>query len=125
MEAPQVPMSGEAGFSAFPASCSAAVTPCLGRGGSGLCPALMHPLLPTQIEEQPLYETNLYMYIYFVIFIIFGAFFTLNLFIGVIIDNFNQQKKKISISWPAWAPGIPVAPEIWTGPLGSASPASC
>lgn len=38
------------------------------------------------------------MYIYFVIFIIFGAFFTLNLFIGVIIDNFNQQKKKISIS---------------------------
>uniref|UniRef100_A0A8C3FSJ9 Sodium channel protein n=1 Tax=Chrysemys picta bellii TaxID=8478 RepID=A0A8C3FSJ9_CHRPI len=48
-----------------------------------------------EIEEQPLYETNLYMYIYFVIFIIFGAFFTLNLFIGVIIDNFNQQKKKI------------------------------
>lgn len=37
------------------------------------------------------------MYMYFVIFIIFGAFFTLNLFIGVIIDNFNQQKKKISI----------------------------
>lgn len=36
------------------------------------------------------------MYIYFVIFIIFGSFFTLNLFIGVIIDNFNQQKKKIS-----------------------------
>lgn len=38
------------------------------------------------------------MYIYFVIFIIFGSFFTLNLFIGVIIDNFNQQKKKISIT---------------------------
>lgn len=37
------------------------------------------------------------MYMYFVIFIIFGAFFTLNLFIGVIIDNFNQQKKKISL----------------------------
>lgn len=35
------------------------------------------------------------MYIYFVVFIIFGSFFTLNLFIGVIIDNFNQQKKKI------------------------------
>ncbi|XP_050767569.1 sodium channel protein type 4 subunit alpha [Gymnogyps californianus] len=47
-----------------------------------------------EIEEQPMYEINLYMYIYFVIFIIFGAFFTLNLFIGVIIDNFNQQKKK-------------------------------
>uniref|UniRef100_A0A2K5R8R9 Sodium channel protein n=1 Tax=Cebus imitator TaxID=2715852 RepID=A0A2K5R8R9_CEBIM len=46
-------------------------------------------------EEQPQYEVNLYMYLYFVIFIIFGSFFTLNLFIGVIIDNFNQQKKKM------------------------------
>ncbi|KAM9663925.1 sodium channel protein type 9 subunit alpha isoform 1-T1 [Trichechus inunguis] len=48
------------------------------------------------VDEQPKYEYSLYMYIYFVIFIIFGSFFTLNLFIGVIIDNFNQQKKKIS-----------------------------
>ncbi|XP_044044213.1 sodium channel, voltage-gated, type I like, alpha b isoform X1 [Siniperca chuatsi] len=46
------------------------------------------------VEDQPNYEVNLYMYLYFVIFIIFGSFFTLNLFIGVIIDNFNQQKKK-------------------------------
>lgn len=35
------------------------------------------------------------MYLYFVFFIIFGSFFTLNLFIGVIIDNFNEQKKKV------------------------------
>uniref|UniRef100_A0A3B1JYM4 Sodium channel protein n=1 Tax=Astyanax mexicanus TaxID=7994 RepID=A0A3B1JYM4_ASTMX len=49
-----------------------------------------------RVEDQPMYEDNIYMYIYFVIFIIFGSFFTLNLFIGVIIDNFNQQKKKIS-----------------------------
>nr|DBA19794.1 TPA: hypothetical protein GDO54_015571 [Pyxicephalus adspersus] len=47
-----------------------------------------------KLQEQPKYEDNLYMYLYFVIFIIFGSFFTLNLFIGVIIDNFNQQKKK-------------------------------
>ncbi|XP_065787758.1 sodium channel protein type 9 subunit alpha isoform X3 [Muntiacus reevesi] len=47
------------------------------------------------VDKQPIYEYNLYMYIYFVIFIIFGSFFTLNLFIGVIIDNFNQQKKKL------------------------------
>uniref|UniRef100_A0A8C0NZD5 Sodium channel protein n=1 Tax=Canis lupus familiaris TaxID=9615 RepID=A0A8C0NZD5_CANLF len=46
------------------------------------------------VELQPKYEESLYMYLYFVIFIIFGSFFTLNLFIGVIIDNFNQQKKK-------------------------------
>ncbi|XP_015679120.1 sodium channel protein type 2 subunit alpha-like [Protobothrops mucrosquamatus] len=49
----------------------------------------------TGVEKQPQYEHNLYMYLYFVGFIIFGSFFTLNLFIGVIIDNFNQQKKKI------------------------------
>uniref|UniRef100_A0A3P8TCA6 Sodium channel protein n=1 Tax=Amphiprion percula TaxID=161767 RepID=A0A3P8TCA6_AMPPE len=52
-----------------------------------------------KVEDQPVYEDNLYMYIYFVIFIIFGSFFTLNLFIGVIIDNFNQQKKKIRFTF--------------------------
>ncbi|XP_054846939.1 sodium channel protein type 5 subunit alpha-like [Eublepharis macularius] len=46
-------------------------------------------------EHQPIFENSLYMYLYFVIFIIFGSFFTMNLFVGVIIDNFNQQKKKI------------------------------
>ena len=33
---------------------------------------------------------------FFVVFIIFGSFFTLNLFIGVIIDNFNMLKKKVN-----------------------------
>ncbi|XP_023707955.1 sodium channel protein para isoform X18 [Cryptotermes secundus] len=46
------------------------------------------------LDKQPIRETNIYMYLYFVFFIIFGSFFTLNLFIGVIIDNFNEQKKK-------------------------------
>ena len=46
------------------------------------------------MDKQPIRETNIYMYLYFVFFIIFGSFFTLNLFIGVIIDNFNEQKKK-------------------------------
>ncbi|XP_052794035.1 sodium channel protein 1 brain-like isoform X3 [Mya arenaria] len=46
------------------------------------------------IDEQPSFENSLYSYLFFVAFIIFGAFFTLNLFIGVIIDNFNMLKKK-------------------------------
>ena len=54
---------------------------------TGLC-------LLKQVDDQPSREVNPYMYIYFVFFIIFGSFFTLNLFIGVIIDNFNEQKKK-------------------------------
>ncbi|XP_053455663.1 sodium channel protein type 10 subunit alpha isoform X3 [Nycticebus coucang] len=48
-----------------------------------------------EVNIQPKWEDNVYMYLYFVIFIIFGGFFTLNLFVGVIIDNFNQQKKKL------------------------------
>ncbi|XP_059418520.1 sodium channel, voltage-gated, type I-like, alpha [Carassius carassius] len=60
----------------------------------GWMPIMYAAVDSRKVEEQPEYEVNLYMYLYFVIFIILGAFFTLNLFIGVIIDNFNQQKKK-------------------------------
>lgn len=49
------------------------------------------------VDLQPAREANLYAYIYFVIFIVCGSFFTLNLFIGVIIDNFNMLKKKVRI----------------------------
>lgn len=45
-------------------------------------------------DEQPVREANIFMYLYFVFFVVVGSFFTLNLFIGVIIDNFNEQKKK-------------------------------
>ncbi|XP_055941940.1 sodium channel protein 60E-like [Argiope bruennichi] len=48
----------------------------------------------TEIGHQPYAEANFPAYIYFVTFIICGSFFTLNLFIGVIIDNFNMLKKK-------------------------------
>lgn len=50
------------------------------------------------VDLQPSREANLWAYIYFVIFIVCGSFFTLNLFIGVIIDNFNMLKKKVYIS---------------------------
>lgn len=53
-----------------------------------------------QMEQQPKVEYRVGMYFYFVLFIVFGSFFTLNLFIGVIIDNFNVQKKKISCFSP-------------------------
>ncbi|XP_077175945.1 sodium channel protein type 2 subunit alpha-like isoform X2 [Paroedura picta] len=61
----------------------------------GWMPIMYAAVDSRKVGQQPVYEDNLFMYLYFVIFIIFGAFFTLNLFIGVIIDNFNQQKKKI------------------------------
>lgn len=48
-----------------------------------------------KIDLQPIKENNLGYYAYFVLFILVGSFFTLNLFIGVIIDNFNMLKKKV------------------------------
>jgi hypothetical protein len=45
-------------------------------------------------DLQPEYESSMWSYVYFIIFIVAGSFFCLNLFIGVIIDNFNQQKVK-------------------------------
>ncbi|XP_062389380.1 sodium channel, voltage-gated, type I-like, alpha [Sardina pilchardus] len=57
--------------------------------------AIMYAAIDSrQTDDQPKYEAKMIAYVYFVVFIIFGSFFTLNLFIGVIIDNFNQQKKK-------------------------------
>lgn len=56
-----------------------------------------HLVLFPQLNLQPEDERNFGAYTYFVIFIIIGAFFVLNLFVGVIIDNFNTLKRKASI----------------------------
>ncbi|XP_076802540.1 LOW QUALITY PROTEIN: sodium channel protein type 4 subunit alpha B-like [Clavelina lepadiformis] len=53
---------------------------------------------PGEVNQQPIRDNNVAYYAFFVAFIIFGAFFTLNLFISVVIDNFNQQKKKFELS---------------------------
>lgn len=53
-----------------------------------------HAIDSKEKDQQPQEDVNIFMYLYFVFFIVLGAFFTLNLFIGVIIDNFNEQKKK-------------------------------
>lgn len=47
------------------------------------------------VDKQPIADHGIHYYGFFVIFIVFGSFFTLNLFIGVIIDNFNMLKKKV------------------------------
>ncbi|ODN03643.1 Sodium channel protein 60E [Orchesella cincta] len=46
------------------------------------------------IDVQPVRDNQIEYYAFYVAFIIFGSFFTLQLFIGVIIDNFNMLKKK-------------------------------
>ncbi|XP_057611172.1 sodium channel protein type 7 subunit alpha [Chionomys nivalis] len=46
------------------------------------------------VYMQPLYEYNLYMYNYFIIFVIFGLFLPLSMLVGVTVSNFNKQKIK-------------------------------
>lgn len=46
------------------------------------------------VDMQPHFEYNIYMYNYFTIFIMLGLFLPLCMLIGVIIRNFNKQKIK-------------------------------
>ncbi|XP_078531191.1 sodium channel protein 1 brain-like [Lissotriton helveticus] len=46
------------------------------------------------VDLQPDTDSNTYSLLYFVAFIVVGTFFILNLFIGVIIENFNTMRKK-------------------------------
>ncbi|KAL5257648.1 hypothetical protein ACHWQZ_G012539 [Mnemiopsis leidyi] len=46
------------------------------------------------IDMQPKFENTFVAYLFFLVFIFVGSFFTLNLLVGVIIDNFNRLKKE-------------------------------
>ncbi|XP_032264871.1 sodium channel protein type 7 subunit alpha isoform X1 [Phoca vitulina] len=46
------------------------------------------------VNRQPNFEDNIYMYCYFINFIIIGLFLPLSMLIGVIIANFNKHKIK-------------------------------
>ncbi|XP_067349069.1 sodium channel protein type 4 subunit alpha B-like isoform X2 [Channa argus] len=47
-----------------------------------------------EVEDQPVYETNPFMYLYFISFIFLCCFFTFNIFIRVFIDALDRQKHK-------------------------------
>jgi hypothetical protein len=47
------------------------------------------------IDMQPIYNSNIAWGFYFIGFIVIGAFLMLNLFAGVVIDNFNKERDKI------------------------------
>ena len=48
----------------------------------------------TRMYQQPQFENSMVSISFFIIFIVIGSFFTLSLYIGVIIDNFKAQKEK-------------------------------
>jgi hypothetical protein len=47
----------------------------------------------TSIGEQPETNASSYFIGYFVLYMIVGSLFIINLFVGVVIDNFNKNKE--------------------------------
>jgi hypothetical protein len=45
------------------------------------------------IDMQPKLENNYYWSLFFILFIIVGNFFVLNLFVGVVVSTFNREKE--------------------------------
>ena len=46
------------------------------------------------MDEQPSKNNSYIFHLYFVVFVLIGSFFVLNLFVGVIIENFTRLKKQ-------------------------------
>jgi hypothetical protein len=49
----------------------------------------------TGIDKQPKRENSIIISFFFIFFIVFGSFFILNLFVGVVIGTFNNEKENI------------------------------
>lgn len=45
------------------------------------------------IEMQPIKNNQPFMSVYYMLFILVGDFFVLNLFVGVVISTFNREKE--------------------------------
>ena len=48
----------------------------------------------TDFDKQPKKNANPVFTVYFVLYMIVGSLFVMNLFVGVVIDNFNKIKEK-------------------------------
>ena len=55
---------------------------------------MYHGADTTEVDVQPIRDTNPYYCLFFAAFIIVGSFFVMNLFVGVTIDKFNEMKEK-------------------------------
>jgi hypothetical protein len=47
------------------------------------------------IDLQPKTNSRIYWQLFYVGFIVVGAFFVMNLFVGVVVDSFNTEKDKL------------------------------
>ena len=51
------------------------------------------------IEMQPIYNNNIFNSLYFIVFMLYGAFVIINFFTATIVDNFNQIKEKEEVGY--------------------------
>jgi hypothetical protein len=49
----------------------------------------------TGLYMQPKRDNALSVILFFVLYIVVGSFFVMNLFVGVVIDNFNRMQEEI------------------------------
>jgi len=49
----------------------------------------------TRIDKEPKLNNSRISALYFILFIIIGSFFILNLFVGVVISTFNLQRESL------------------------------
>lgn len=50
------------------------------------------------VNEQPIRNNKSYLALFFVIFLLIGGFFIINMFVGVIVDNFQKNGKKPALT---------------------------
>ena len=65
---------------------------------SGWTDVMFTAVAATDIDYEPIQGSNPYWQLFFILFMIVGGIFMLNLFIGVVISNFNREKEKIGMN---------------------------
>lgn len=53
----------------------------------------------TDVDMQPIRDKNVMIVWFFMLFILIGSYLVMNLFVGVIIDNFNKVNRN---HYPLW-----------------------
>ena len=62
--------------------------------GEGWTETMYKGIDSTEIGQQPSKNSKYYLCVFFVFYMIVGSLFINNLFVGVVIDNFNKIKEK-------------------------------
>ena len=56
---------------------------------------MYHGTSSSGVDLEPLHLNSIHVGFFYVIFIVVGSFFMLNLFVGVVISTYNSEKEKL------------------------------